>query len=244
MIRYKLEVQYDGSYFSGWQLQKDKITVQGILEDVMKLLSKSNTRIPVHGSGRTDSGVHAFRQVAHVDLDIKLNCNELMKAINGNLPKFCRINKIEKVTRLFHSRYDAKRRFYKYQCFTGESILYGNQAWILKKLDVKYLNELSKNILGENDFLSFSKYRGKNKSSKCTIFDCRWRSNGNMSTFHIEANRYLHHMIRYLVGTMIAVHQKNITEDYFLDLLINPRKNVRIFKAPPQGLILDKIVYE
>ena len=242
MIRYKFEVQYDGSYFSGWQLQKDKMTVQGILEDVIKVLSKSEKRIPVHGSGRTDSGVHALRQVAHADLDLNLNCDELRNAINGNLPYYCRINKIEEVNSLFHSRYDAKRRFYKYQCYTGESILYRNQAWMLKKLDIEYLNKLSSNIIGENDFLSFSKY-GKKNNTKCIIFDCKWENETPMIIFHVEANRYLHHMIRYLVGTMIAVYQKNITEDNFLNLLENPRKNVKIYKAPPQGLILEKIKY-
>ena len=242
MIRYKFEVQYDGSYFSGWQLQKDKLTVQGMLEDVLKILSKTKERIPLHGSGRTDAGVHALRQVAHADLDLHLNCDEIKKAINGNLPDYCRINKIEMVDALFHSRYDAKRRFYKYQCYTGESILYRNQAWMLKKLDIEYLNKLSKIILGENDFLSFSKYGGK-INTKCTVFDCKWRSEDPMITFYVEANRYLHHMIRYLVGTLVAVYQKNITEDNFLKLLENPRKNVKIYKAPPQGLILEKIKY-
>ena len=71
MLRYRLEIQYDGSHFSGWQLQKNKKTVQGILEDVISILSKTESRVPVYGSGRTDSGVHAFRQIAHVDLDIK-----------------------------------------------------------------------------------------------------------------------------------------------------------------------------
>ena len=171
MLRYKLEVQYDGSHFSGWQLQKHKKTVQGMLEDVMSILSKTKLRIPVHGSGRTDTGVHAFRQIAHVDLNINYNCDDLRNALNGNLPYYCRINKIEIVDSLFHSRYDAKRRFYKYQCFIGRSILYRNQAWMLNILDVKYLNSLSKNILGEKDFMSFSKYR-KDKNSISDIFNC------------------------------------------------------------------------
>ena len=243
MLRYRLEVQYDGSHFSGWQLQKNKKTVQGMLEDVMSVLSKTESRVPVHGSGRTDTGVHAFRQIAHVDLNIKYKCDELRNALNGNLPYYCRINKIEIVDSLFHSRFDAKRRFYKYQCYIGKSILYRNQAWMLNELDVTFLNSLSKNILGENNFLSFSKYR-KDKNSICKIFNCEWASDGEMVTFHIEANRFLHHMIRYLVGTMVAVSKNKITEGHFLNLLANPRKNVKIFKAPAQGLILDKILYE
>ena len=126
---------------------KNKKTVQGMLEDVMSVLS-NESRVPVHGSGRTDTGVHAFRQIAHVDLNIKYKCDELRNALNGNLPYYCRINKIEIVDSLFHSRFDAKRRFYKYQCYI-ESILYRNQAWMLNELDVTFLNSLSKYFRGK-----------------------------------------------------------------------------------------------
>jgi len=87
LSRYKIIIQYDGTKFFGWQLQKNKRTIQGVLEETIKLILKSDSRIPVYGSGRTDTGVHALGQVAHVDMNIKMNAESMMRALNGNLPK-------------------------------------------------------------------------------------------------------------------------------------------------------------
>ncbi len=243
MLRYKLEIQYDGSYFSGWQLQKDRKTVQGLLEDTLQKICKTEKRISVNGAGRTDAGVHAWGQIAHIDLSLNIKSNQIQKALNGNLPNYCRVNKVEKVYKNFHSRYDAKSRHYRYQCYTGNSILYRNQTWMLKDLNVDYLNFISKKLLGNNDFLSFSKFNNDIKNTNCLIMNCLWSSDKDMLTFKIEANRFLHHMIRYLVGTMVAICQKKYTERKFQLLLSRPRKDVKIFKAPAQGLILEKINY-
>lgn len=243
MLRYKFIIQYDGSYFSGWQFQKNKMTVQGLLEEALKKISKTKERIPVYGAGRTDAGVHAWGQVAHADINLNLNNNDMQNALNGNLPDYCRISKVEKVSKNFHSRYNAKSRFYRYQCYTGNSILFRNQSWMLSGLDVDYLNSLSKHLIGEKNFLSFSKFNNKIKNTNCIIFDCKWSRSGSMITFKIKANRYLHHMIRYLVGTIIAIEQKKYSENEFQLLLERPKKNVKIFKAPAQGLILEKINY-
>jgi len=114
---------------------------------------------------------------------------------------------------------------------------------MLKDLNVDYLNFISKKLLGNNDFLSFSKFNNDIKNTNCLIMNCLWSSDKDMLTFKIEANRFLHHMIRYLVGTMVAICQKKYTERKFQLLLSRPRKDVKIFKAPAQGLILEKINY-
>ncbi|HJM12242.1 MAG TPA: tRNA pseudouridine(38-40) synthase TruA, partial [Candidatus Marinimicrobia bacterium] len=95
MSRYKLVVQYDGSEFSGWQLQKKSRTVQGVLEDAVQKITNSTDRIPVHGSGRTDAGVHAWAQVAHTDMELQLSVDRIKRALNGNLPQDCRIVGVE-----------------------------------------------------------------------------------------------------------------------------------------------------
>ena len=206
-------------------------------------MSGQGERIIVNGAGRTDSGVHAQGQVAHFDFDTKLKAENIKNALNANLPKDCKIIDLFKTERDFHSRFDAKIRFYKYQCYTGESILFRNQCWIINKVDIQLLNHLASQLIGTHDFLSFCKYREDVKETKCTIFVSKWLIDKNMIIFKISANRFLHHMIRYLVGTMVAVCESRLTEIDFQLLLNSPKKNVRIFKAPPQGLILSRVSY-
>ena len=237
-------IQYDGSQYFGWQLQKDIRTVQGDIEQALKKIYNSNDRIKLYGSGRTDTGVHALAQVAHVDLNSKkLKEKEIKHALNANLPLDCRILEVRKVAKNFHARFDAKRRYYRYQCYIGDSILYSNQCWILSELNCDYLNMLAKKIKGVHNFLSFCKYREDIKSTECIIYHSKWSIEKEMIIFTISANRFLHHMIRYLVGTMVAVSENRMSEQEFDSLLRNPMKNVKIFKAPPQGLILENICY-
>ena len=110
-------------------------------------------------------------------------------------------------------------------------------------MDIDYLNIFAKQLIGDHDFLSFSKYNKDQKNTDCNIFESKWVSDKKMLTYKIGANRFLHHMIRYLVGTMVALYQKRFSEKEFLSLLKEPRKQVKIVKAPPQGLILEKINY-
>ncbi len=243
-MRYKITLEYDGSYFSGWQLQKDKVTVQGLLEKIFQKISKTSSRVIVHGSGRTDSGVHAFGQVAHVDLDIKLDNQKIKDALNGSLPWYCRISEVLKISSNFNARFDATSREYFYQCYTGKSLLYHNQSWLLKNLDINFLNKLAENLKGKLDFLSFSKFRKELKNTECFIYSAFWTQEKEMYVFHIKANRFLHHMIRYIVGSMVGVCQNRMSEKDFLLLLNKPRKNVIIIKAPAQGLFLNKVNYD
>lgn len=244
MERFKLTIQYDGLEFFGWQLQAKERTVQGVIEKAIQKISGSDSRIAIHGAGRTDTGVHAFGQVAHVDLDTKMKENDLKSALNGNLPFTCRIMNVEKADADFQARFDATKRHYRYQCYVGESILYNNQVWHLKELDSACLNNLAIHLIGDHDFLSLSKFREDLDHTRCIIHKSEWKYDGKMVIFRITGNRFLHHMVRYLVGTMVAVAEKRFTEKEFLSLLNNPQKNVRIFKAPAQGLILEKVDYE
>ncbi len=244
MKRYKLIIKYDGEKFFGWQIQKDKRTVQGLIEKALSLVLKVKSRIIVHGAGRTDSGVHAYQQVAHFDFLTNLNEDSLKNAINSKLDIDCKIISVKIVNNDFHARFSALRRQYLYQCYTGDSILYRNQSWHLDKVKLRCLNNLAQEIIGTHDFLSFSKYNPNINNTKCKISESRWIQNKDMVIFSIISNRFLHHMIRYLVGTMIAVSEDRFSKIKFNFLLENPKKNVRIFKAPPQGLILNKIDYE
>ena len=244
MNRYKIIIQYDGSSFSGWQLQKNRSTVQGELENAIKIISRSKDRIAVHGAGRTDSGVHAYGQVAHFDLDTNLRSIDLCNAINANTSEDCRVISIEKVASDFESRFDAIKRMYRYQVYLGSSILYRNQAWLINDVEIKILKELSEMIIGEHNFLSFSKYRPEQKNTNSIIYESAWIIKDKMLLYEISGNRFLHHMVRYLVGTMVQVSRGWYLKKKFSSLLHEPRKNVQIHRAPANGLILLNVEYD
>ena len=244
MQRYKIIIQYDGSSFSGWQLQKNRNTVQGEIENALRIISGSKDRIAVNGSGRTDSGVHAYGQVAHFDLDTNIKSSDLCKAINSNTSQDCRIMSLQQVDSDFESRFDAIKRTYRYQVYLGSSLLYRNQAWLINDIEMNMLHQLSKMIIGEHDFLSFSKYRLGQKNTNSIIYESVWEKKDKMLLYEISGNRFLHHMVRYLVGTMVQVSRGQYPKRGFSSLLHQPRKNVQIHRAPANGLILLKVEYD
>ena len=243
MSRYKITIQYDGTNFFGWQMQSNKRTIQQELETALVPFNKDK-RVIVTGAGRTDTGVHAFGQVAHFNLDTKLNSTELSKALNARLPSDIRIINLAQSNDEFHARFSAKRRYYRYQCFLGDNLLYKNQSWFTSEIDKSKLDIFANKIIGTHNFLSFSKLNKQQGNTLCSIYQSEWFKTENMLIFNICGNRFLHHMVRYLVGTMVAGVQDKISLDYFEELLNNPQKDVKIFMAPPEGLILIGIDYE
>ena len=244
MHRYKIIIQYDGSSFSGWQLQKNRNTVQGEIENALNFISGSKDRIAVHGSGRTDAGVHAYGQVAHFDLETNLTSIDLCNAVNSNTSEDCRIMSIEKVGSDFESRFDAIKRRYRYQVYLGSSLLYRNQAWLINDIDINIIKKLSEIIIGEHDFLSFSKFRSEQINTRSIIYESVWKKKDKMLVYEISGNRFLHHMVRYLVGTMVQASRGRYPKEKFSSLLHEPRKNVQIHRAPANGLILLKVEYD
>jgi len=243
MSRYKITIQYVGTNYYGWQSQKDAVTIQERIEKALLPLN-GNKRVPIVGAGRTYTGVHALGQVAHFDLDTTIENDQLLKALNARLPKDIRIRSIDITEKEFNARFSAKKRYYNYQCYTGENLLFSNQTWMLKNIDIKILNQYASKLIGNHDFQSFSKVNKEIDNTLCDIYQSEWIENDNMVTFKICGNRFLHHMVRYLVGTMIAGIAGKISMKEFEDLLNNPRKDVKIYVAPPQGLILMGIDYE
>lgn len=243
MLRYKITIQYDGTHYFGWQMQSHKRTIQKEIEAALAPLN-NNKRVKVTGAGRTDTGVHAFGQVAHFDLDTNLRITQLLKALNARLPHDIRIIDVAQTSDDFHARFSAKRRYYRYQCYLGDNLLFKNQSWFIGEIEKSKLDIFAEKINGTHDFLSFSKLNKQLENTECSIYESKWFKSENMLIFNVCGNRYLHHMVRYLVGTMVAGAQDKISLDYFENLLINPQKNVKIFKAPPEGLILIGIDYD
>lgn len=244
MNRYKIKIQYDGSNYSGFQSQKNNSAIQNKIESSISMLNDKNF-VKVNGASRTDSGVHALGQVAHFDLSTSLSDNDLKKAINARLEKTIRISKLEKVSNDFHSRFDAHSKEYNYFCILDENPLSINHHYFVSNLNIVSLKDISHFIIGKHNFLSFSKFSNK-ENNKCSIFKSEWildKTNKKL-LYIIRGDRFLHHMVRYLVGTMIAVAQNKISSEDFKNLLVDPRKDAKIFKSPAKGLILKEIFYE
>tara|TARA_X000000368_G_scaffold186701_1_gene147402 strand:+ start:9589 stop:10323 length:735 start_codon:yes stop_codon:yes gene_type:complete len=243
MSRYKITIQYDGSSFSGFQSQKNLNTIQDKIEYSLSFLNENNL-IRVSASSRTDAGVHALGQIAHFDLDTDLALSSIKRAINARLPIEIRIIDIIEVDPEFHSRFDAIKKEYLYQCSLTDNPLLSKNHLMLKDINIDMLKDLENELLGKHDFLSFSKFDIEKKSTICEIFQSKWRLKDDKLFYIIQGDRFLHHMVRYLVGTMIGSMEGKISKEDFFSLLYNPIKNARILKAPAHGLILNRIFYE
>ena len=245
MPNFKLDISYEGTNFFGWQIQKNDRSVQGdITYALSKILSAEN--INLIGSGRTDSGVHANQQIANFKFDTSIKPKDIKNAINSHLKNDVYINSCECVSDTFNSRFDAVSREYKYVLSNFYSPINRNQLWYIKDIDfnLKKLNEMASIILGEHDFSTFCKQTSLKENNKCEITYSKWKAKENKLYYNIKGNRFLHHMVRFLVGTMIDISNKKKHALYFQKLFLERKICNSIIKAPAQGLYLDKVIYE
>jgi len=241
---YKLIISYDGTDFFGWQIQKDTRTVQGIIEKELKYIFKTND-IKLIGSGRTDSGVHANAQVANFSIDTKMNDLQIKNALNRRLPKDIFINNCDIVNQKFNSRFSAMSREYNYYITKKYSPINRMYFWYCKwPLDKNKLNECADLLIGENNYSLFSKASSETKNKICLITHSEWSFNGECYTYKIIGNRFLQHMVRLLVGTMIEVSRDRLTIQDFKNILNCKEDKLTAVRAPSTGLFLNKISYE
>ena len=243
---FKFIIQFIGSSYNGWQFQPECSTVQGEIESALKyILHKNSQKINLIGSGRTDSGVHALGQVANIKLDTNMSAIDLKNAINSNTSKDIFIKDSVEVDLDFNSRFSAKRRVYIYKINRHYSPFINDREWFNNsELDINLLQICSELILGVNDFSLLSKANSETNNKICEIYFSQWTSFKNNLTYRIEGNRFLHHMVRYLVGTMIEVGKRNIPIDNFRKIVNNSPNSCKIFKAPAHGLYLEHVYYE
>lgn len=243
-MRIALLIQYDGTQFNGWQVQPDKPTIQGEIEKALEQVYKET--IGIMGSGRTDSGVHAFGQVAHFDIkQSTIPVKNLWMTLNKHLPQSIRIISSQQVEGDFHSRFQAKERSYRYEFNTSFNILQRDTRWFVRfDIDPTILDELAGLILGPHDFSSFCYAGTETQNMICDVHLAEWKHlDDGAFAFHIKANRFLHHMVRMLVGSMIEVARGKWTLEYFKGLLDNPDRKSHVVTAPPSGLALLKVEY-
>lgn len=250
MPRIKLTIEYEGTCYSGWQLQKDVKTIQGELEKALTILFKK--RVVITGSGRTDSGVHARNQIAHCDIpektSVEENWNDLLyklkKSINGIVENDIVVKDIELCEPEFHARYDATSRMYRYYISLVPTSINKNFSWhIPYSLDFELIQKAAQELKKIEDFEPFCKTGSNNKTTLCTIFNSTWKQNEGLLIYEIEANRFLYGMVRGIIGTLISVGSKKISYEEYLGIINNETKQKITVLAPPCGLFLEHINY-
>ncbi|MGC8777542.1 MAG: tRNA pseudouridine(38-40) synthase TruA [Candidatus Caldatribacteriaceae bacterium] len=240
-----LVLEYDGSQYSGWQVQKGRRTVQGTLEAILERTLGEPVR--VCASGRTDAGVHAVGQVVNFCTDSPLSADILLRILRANLPRDLRAITLFDVFPDFHARKCALRKRYMYVVFMGANppVFFRHYGCFLGNvdLDVGRMIEGSQIFLGTHDFTAFSSPRGGNSSSVRTVFSFEVSPRGSFLLFDIQASGFLYHMARFLVGELLMVGLGKKTIEDLQSMLIHPSYGYRRFHAPPEGLYLVEVSY-
>lgn len=244
--RYKLTLHYDGAAFRGWQLQPGQPTVQGALEQAVRRLVGG--RRQVVGAGRTDTGVHARGQVAAVTVPESWEAGALVRSLNALLPDSVWVQEAEAVQPAFNPRAEATSRQYEYRVGTvPESASPFHRRWcwpLCRTLDVGAAGRAAARLPGERSFRAFAKTGQPHRGHCCRVFDARWHRWGDLGfVFHVSANRFLHRMVRYLVGTMVEIATGRRSEGDMERLLSEDPTVIMSPPAPPQGLFLTRVGY-
>jgi len=243
--RFRLTVHYDGSGFHGWQVQPDHRTVQGELEAALGRLA--NRPVGVIGSGRTDTGVHATGQVASADLPAGWDAPRLRRSLNALLPGDVWIEAAAAARPDFHPRYDALRRTYRYEIGVdprSASPFHHRGCWPLcEPLDRDLLERAADAIRGTHSFEAFAKAGQPERGTRCTVHEATWSETGIGARLTITADRYLHHMVRYLTGTMVDIARGRRPIEEMARLIACEPGLVTSPPAPAEGLFLRRVDY-
>jgi tRNA pseudouridine38-40 synthase len=241
--RFILQVEYDGSNYAGYQLQPGFPTIQGEIEAALEKMYREPLR--VHGSGRTDAGVHALAQIIHFDAPRELKNLNLRAALNTLLPPDIRVIRTAGGDKDFHARFSARMRHYRYIVSRRETALDRLRVWPLyHDLDVESMRICAEMIMGEHDFTAFCSAQAEVEHKRCIVSRSEWNSEGDRMIYSVSANRFLHSMVRSLTGTMTEVGKGRLTTDDFAALLENNPVPFTAFTAPPQGLYLVRVDYD
>ncbi|MBN2413621.1 tRNA pseudouridine(38-40) synthase TruA [candidate division KSB1 bacterium] len=243
MRNIKLEIEYDGTNFCGWQIQTNVRTVQEELEKALTQLTREKIR--VYCAGRTDSGVHALGQIVNFKTESRLPEYVFQVGLNGILSKDIRVINAEEAEDDFNSRFSAKSRTYRYDIITRPVAVGREYAWYFKKkLNMAKMQDASSLIIGSHDFKSFCQAGADVNHYLCDVFEAAWLEIDDKLIFNITANRFLHNMVRILVGTFVKIGTGSINVDDMKHILKAKNRIKAGPTAPPHGLFLVKVFYE
>lgn len=239
----RMEIEYDGTDYSGWQRQPGGVlTVQGEIERVLAQITQES--VSIDGAGRTDRGVHARGQVASFAIGSPMPTGRLMHSANSLLPSTIRITSMRQAPESFHARFSATSREYRYFLLERPSAIDSRFAGCSHgKQDVAAMNRLAALLAGPHDFAAFSKESSDQHGTLCTITEARWYRSGRFRVFRIETNRFLRSMVRFLVAAMIEVGMGRFEASDFLQMLESAHRPALLVPADPAGLFLWKVGY-
>jgi tRNA pseudouridine38-40 synthase len=247
MPRFKLVIEYAGTRYSGWQIQNNARTVQGEIDRAVREAT-GRKEFELYGSGRTDAGVHALAQVAHLELYTSLAAELLRRKINDALPADIHVRTIDKVAHRFHARHDAVSRSYVYQISRRRTAFAKPFVWWIREpLDVEAMRRASEAFVGRNDFAAFSDDDPDEKSTIVVLEQITLVEAGALVLIRVQGSHFLWKMVRRIVGVLAAVGRREIAPDSAATLL-NPDArshgiNPAALSAPSAGLFLEHVRY-
>jgi len=246
MSRWKCVCAYDGTEFSGWQTQPSCDAVQDVIEAALEKILKQKIRI--HGSGRTDAGVHALGQVFHFDADWKHGSEKWIAAMRSLVPDAIRFESIELVDDDFHARYSAKGKRYLYRLHVSQADPFETRyMWSLRySLDLEAMRAAGRALLGEHDFSAFAAENGsgadgENPVKKFRAFEVAEKDSEIRLIF--EASGFMYKMVRSLTGALVRVGEGRLSPDAFAGILESKTRTKDVVTAPPHGLFLERVLY-
>ena len=243
MPRYRLTIEYEGTRYRGWQAQKNARTVQGECQAAFAALLKK-APFELHGSGRTDAGVHALGQVAHLELAAAVEPEGLRRTVNDLLPADIHILEIRPASPSFHARHHAEARSYLYQISRRRTALGKRLVWWIKDpLDEELLRRAGTLFVGMHDFRSFTDVDPDEKSTRVLVHDVAVVSAGALLVIRVVASHFLWKMVRRMVGVMAEVARGSLPLEAAGELLATPDPAVARLTAPPSGLFLERVLY-
>ena len=246
MARYKCIISYDGSGFSGYQVQPNKRTVQSVLEAVLSKMHKGDT-VKVVGSGRTDAGVHAKGQVIHFDSPLLIPADKWEKALNSMLPEDISVLKVVTVTESFHARFDAKGKEYRYVLHLSQKRDPFQRKFAYQypyRLNFQAMEEASKLLLGTHDFTSFCAAKTEVVDKVRTIESIDFTRKDELLKIRFVGNGFLYNMVRILVGTLLEVGSGERSPEDIPIILAHKDRRLSGKTAPGHGLYLWEVFYE
>jgi tRNA pseudouridine38-40 synthase len=244
MARYKLTIEYAGTRYSGWQIQKNARTVQGELNRALAALAPGR-RPESYGAGRTDAGVHALGQVAHVDLPTDIPPATLIARVNDELPHDISLRAAERVPARFHARHDAVARSYLYQIARRRTAFAKPFVWWIREdLDLDAMRQAAAGFLGLGDFRAFTDDDPDEKSTRVLVHEVALAAHGDLVLVRVTGSHFLWRMVRRLVGVLAGVGRREFRPDDLPRLVAADANLPARLTAPASGLFLERVFYE
>jgi tRNA pseudouridine38-40 synthase len=243
-MRYFIECAYRGTKYSGWQIQKNALTVQEELENALTTLLKA--KISLTGSSRTDAGVHAMQQFAHFETEEEiLDCLNLVYRMNKLIPYDISVQKIYKVADDYHSRFEAISRKYEYRISRKKNPFHRGLSYEFNgNLNIDLMNEACQVFFKYIDYQCFSKINTDVLTFNCTISEAHWKEETkDLLVFHIKANRFLRGMVRAIVGTLLEVGMGKLSVSQFEKIILSKDRKKAGRAVPAEGLFLMEVNY-